>query len=159
MRWSCSGPLSRRVAAALAGLILSGAALAQGDPAADRLRSFDPPDPVLRYIFAGREIAVQPWDIMAVELSESGGITDIFLRLAPEAAGVLATLTGQGHGAGLEVRVCGRVIHRAAVANQNATGTLYLPNTTAARGELVRALWQGRVRCDTVGAEVFTDGH
>lgn len=154
MRWSCSGPLSR----ALALLALALPALAQGQTVPESLRALDPPDPVVTYALAGQEIALQPWDIRAVELSESGGITDIFLRLTPEAAALLAETTAQAVGAPMIVRLCGEVLLETSIEMANATGTLYLPDTNAARGEALRALWQGRVRCDRLGPEVFPDG-
>lgn len=140
-------------------LVLGLPALAQGQTTLDSLRAIETPDAVLTYALADAVSAVQPWDIAAVELSESGGITDVFLRLNPEAAATLERMTASAVGAVLEVRICGHLIRAAPVAAANATGTLYLPDTNAARGETIRALWQGRVRCDTVAPEVFSDGH
>jgi hypothetical protein len=154
MRSSCSGPLSR----ALALVALALPALAHGQTAVDTLRALDAPDPVVTYALAGQEIALQPWDILAVELSESGGITDIFLRLTPEAATTLAAMTAQAIGRPFAIHLCGHVMLDTAVEAANETGTLYLPDTNAVRGEALRALWQGRARCDRLGPEVFPDG-
>ncbi|MDG3041386.1 hypothetical protein [Roseicyclus marinus] len=153
MRWSCSDPLSRALA-----LVLFVPFAAEGQTATENLRALDPPDPVVTYSLAGQDIALHPWDILAVELSESGGITDIFLRLTPEAASTLAALTGQAMGGPFIISLCGHVLLETRVEAVNDTGTLYLPDTNAARGEALRALWQGRARCDRLGPEVFPDG-
>lgn len=154
MRSSCSGPLSR--AFALVAMALP--ALAHGQTASDTLRALDPPDPVVTYTLGEQEIILRPWDIVAVELSESGGITDIFLRLTPEAAETLAATTAQAIGRPFGIHLCGHAMLETSVAAVNETGTLYLPDTNAARGEALRALWQGRTRCDRLGPEVFPDG-
>ena len=155
MRLSCSGPLSR----AFALVVLALRALAHGQTAFDALRALDPPDPVVIYSIAGQEIALHPWDIEAVELSESGGITDIFLRLSAEAARTLGDATSGVVGAPMTLRLCGHVMLETMVEAVNETGTLYLPDTNAARGEALRALWQGRARCDRLGPEAFPYGH
>jgi hypothetical protein len=133
--------------------------LAHGQTTLDTLRALETPDPVLTYAIGSMAADVQPWDIAAVELSESGGITDVFLRLHPDASATLERMTAGGIGTMLEVQVCGHLFLEAPVTEANATGTLYLPDTNALRGEAVRALWQGRARCDTLGPEVFPDGH
>ncbi|WP_416914846.1 MAG: hypothetical protein ACMUJJ_11430 [Roseicyclus sp.] len=79
-------------------------ALAHGQTASDTLRALDPPDPVVTYTLGEQEIILRPWDIVAVELSESGGITDIFLRLTPEAAETLAATTAQAIGRPFGIR-------------------------------------------------------
>lgn len=99
-----------------------------------------------------------PRDVTALEISESGGITDIFLRLAPEAAGTLAEVTGAAIGAPLTLRACGTVMLEATIEAPIESGTLYIPGTTALRAEAMRALWHGRVHCATVGPEVFGHG-
>ena len=157
MRWSCSGPLSRRLGLLVLAVLLPGAAPAQ--TALETLRALDPPDAVLRYTMIGRETALQPWDIAAIELSESGGITDVFVRLEPEAAATLAAMTELATGMPMTVRICGHTLSEGVVEVANTTGTLYLPDTNAVRGEAIRALWQGRARCDTLGPEVFPDGN
>ena len=160
MHLSCIARLSRRALlfGALA-VVTVCPAVAQIDPALEMLRRFDDPDPVLRYVAIGREVALQPWDIDAVDLSESGGITDIFIRLSPEAATTLEAMTALAVGTPMIVKICGHVLRDAVVSEANATGALYLPNTTAARGEALRALWQGRARCDTLVPEVFENGN
>lgn len=158
MRWSCSVRWSRAIGPVLA-LSLALPCAAQSDPALEMLRQFEGPDAVLRYTLIGREVALQPWDIESVDLSESGGITDIFIRLTPEAAATLAAMTDLAQGTPMVVTICGHVLRASEVTEPNATGTLYLPDTTAARGEALRALWHGRARCDTVAPEVFTDGN
>jgi hypothetical protein len=140
-------------------LALCEAAAAQGDPVFEMLRTFDPPDPVLRYTVSGQEMTLQPWDIATVDLSESGGITDIFIRLAPEAAETLSAMTARAVGTAMTVWICGHVLRESVLTEANVTGTLYLPNTTAGRAEALRALWQGRARCDTLAPEVFFDDH
>ncbi|NKX44927.1 hypothetical protein [Roseicyclus persicicus] len=137
-------------------LALTATAAAQTPPTLEALRAIEAPDPVLSYRVGDSEVALLPWDVAAVELSESGGITDIFLRLAPGAAAALAARVAAAPGVPVAVTVCGAEMEDAILPDRAEAGTLYLANTTWPRGEAVRALWQGRARCDTVQAEVFT---
>jgi hypothetical protein len=138
-------------------LALTAAAGAQTTPPTlEALRALEAPDPVLIYAIAGAGTALMPWDIAAVELSESGGITDIFLRLAPDAATALEARRAAAPEAPVAVTVCGAAMGDAVLPERAGAGTLYLANTTWPRGEAVRALWQGRARCDRLQAEVFS---
>jgi hypothetical protein len=96
--------------------------------------------------------------VAAMEISESGGITDIFLRLLPAAAADMAELTGNSIGERMEVRACGSVMMEAVVRDRIGSGTIYLDGTTAVRAEALRALWHGRASCDTLDPEVFEHG-
>lgn len=95
--------------------------------------------------------------VAALEISESGGITDVFLRLLPQASGGL-----DGFAAGVEgelhLGICGARVRGAAVHLEAGSGTIYLANTTAILAEALRALWHGRASCDTLGPEVFGHG-
>lgn len=117
-----------------------------------------PPEAVLHYSVSQRDLAIFPRDIIALEISDSGGITDIFLRLGGEASKTLSMMTENAVGMPMIVRVCGRVMLAAVVQVPVRSGTVYIPDTTAIRAEALRALWQGRSRCDTMDAEVFIDG-
>jgi hypothetical protein len=150
MRSSC-------IAASFSALALLVALPAGADSLGARL-GIAPPDPVLVYEQHGEAVTIMPRDVAGIEISESGGITDIFLRLEPEATGVLAQLTASGIGAPLVVRACGAVMLEAVVQAPVDSGTFYIHGTTAARAEAIRALWHGRLRCDTVGPEVFEHG-
>jgi hypothetical protein len=136
-------------------IALTATAGAQTPPSLDALRAIEAPDPVLAYGTGGAEIAVMPWDLTTVDLSESGGITDIFLRLAPDAAAALAAAVTAAPGQPVAVTVCGAAMGAAILPDRPEAGTIYLPDTTWARGQAIRDLWQGRARCDRLQAEVF----
>lgn len=121
--------------------------------------SIPQPEPVLHIMIGDEELPVLPWDIDALEISESGGITDIFVRLAPAASESHAAMVQSDRDMDLGVRVCGVMLLDTVVQGRVAPGTLYLPGTTAVRAEAVRALWHGRARCDTVAPEVFEHGN
>lgn len=124
----------------------------------DLLRQ-DPSDAaVIRYVVIGREVAILPQDVAALEFSESGGITDIFVRLTPNATQVLADMTELAIGTPMQVKVCGTVLLEAALQAPITSGTIYIANTTMVRAEAMRALWHGRERCDTLAAEVLEHG-
>lgn len=115
-------------------------------------------DAVFTLGFGAREVQVPPSGIAAMEISESGGITDVFLRLMPGAAQDLADLTGDAAGQVMALRVCGVTLMQAEAGDRIGTGTVYLAGTTMVRAEAMRALWHGRATCDTLGAEVFGHG-
>lgn len=106
---------------------------------------------------AGR-LEIGRTDLMAVETSESGGITDIFLRLMPSASGALADLTARSVGQEMRLELCGAILIRAVVRDEIDSGTLYVAGTSAVRAEALRALWHGRRTCDTLAPEVFEHG-
>jgi hypothetical protein len=150
MRWSCIARWPS--AAALLAALPAGA-----DSMAERL-GIAPPDPVLVYTLSGEDVAVMPRDVAAIEISESGGITDVFVRLAPDATAAFAALTSAAIGETMIVRVCGTALLAAVVQAPIDSGTLYIHGTNAIRAEGMRALWHGRSRCDTLEAEVFEHG-
>lgn len=112
----------------------------------------------MHYTVGGRDLAIFPRDISVLEISESGGITDIFVRLGGDASKTLSMMTEDAVGLPMSLRVCGAVMLAAGVHGPNRSGTVYIRDTTAVRAEALRALWHGRATCDTLDAEVFTDG-
>jgi hypothetical protein len=117
-----------------------------------------PATPLLTLAAGEAEFPVDRAAVAAIEISESGGITDVFLRLLPQAADVLDLFTG-GAGGAVAVSACGSVLDGAAVHLSEGTGTIYLANTNAERAEALRALWHGRASCDTLDPEVFGHGN
>jgi hypothetical protein len=114
--------------------------------------------PLLTLSVGQVEVEVRRSAVAAVETSESGGITDFFLRLMPSAAGDLAELTAGSLGEWMQVRVSGAVMLEAAVRDRIGRGTVYLAGTTAVGAGALRTLWHGRAGCDTLGPEVFEHG-
>jgi hypothetical protein len=115
-------------------------------------------DTVLSLAAGERIVDIMPADIADMNLSESGGITDVFLRLMPGAAEAFAELTGAAIGETLVLRVCGTRLMEAVVRDRVGSGTIYLAGTTMVRAEAMRALWHGRATCDTLAPEVFGHG-
>jgi hypothetical protein len=116
------------------------------------------PEPVLTLVAADGTQALFPQDIAAMETSESGGITDIFVRLRPDATEGLATLTEQAQGEALQVIACGHILMAPIVQGVIDSGTIYIPDTNATRAEALRALWSGRSVCTDINPEVFQHG-
>ena len=137
-------------------MLAAGPGFAQNPPGAAIMQA---PDPVLHLSLGAQDLVLWPRDIARIDISESGGITDLFIWLEGGAAKTLSLATGAAQGAPMIARVCGEVIGQGGVQSTTATGTIYLPNTTAQRAEALRALWHGRARCDTVGPEVFSNGN
>jgi hypothetical protein len=131
-----------------AGVVLAGLVLAQPLAGATllTLRAGD------------RTLEVAPSGIADMDISESGGITDVFLRLMPRPAEALADLTDDRMGQRLALSVCGEVVMEAEIRGRNDSGTIYLAGTTMVRAEAMRALWHGRASCDTLAPEVFEHG-
>lgn len=96
--------------------------------------------------------------IVDMEISESGGGTDMFLRLRPGVAAALADMTADAIGEVMAVRVCNTILVAPVVQDRIDGGSLYLAGTTMVRAEAIRALWQGRESCGTLAPEVFADG-
>jgi hypothetical protein len=113
---------------------------------------------VLSLGVGARTLDIPPSAIAEMEISESGGITDVFLRLMPGAAEDLARLTGEAAGRTMTLSVCGVTLMEAVVQERIGSGTVYLAGTTMIRAEAMRALWHGRASCDTLGPEVFEYG-
>lgn len=118
----------------------------------------DAAPPLLTLSVGQAERDVPRSGVAAIEASESGGITDVFLRLMPGSADALADLTGDTVGQSLALRVCDTVLMAATVRERIDTGTIYLAGTTMVRAEAIRALWHGRASCDTLAPEVFEHG-
>lgn len=150
MRWSC-------IVRCSSALVLLVALPATAQTVPERL-GLAPPDPVLRYALAGDEVAVMPRDVAAIEISESGGITDVFVRLAPPATDTMTRLMEASVGQPMTASVCGVLMLETVVEAPLDSGTLYIHGTNALRAEGMRALWHGRARCDTLEAEVFEHG-
>lgn len=106
------------------------------------------PQPFLTLSAAGQNLALGPRDIRALEISESGGITDIFLRLEGEATAALADLTAAAVGRRVVLSVCGEALIAPVVQEATDSGTIYIAGVTAQDAEDLRALWHGRVRCE-----------
>lgn len=138
----------RPVAFFAAGVLAAGAALAQGLPGSE-------PQPVLSYDAEGRPVSLYPRDIADIEISESGGVTDMFLRMEPAATGEFARVTGRAVGRAMTVRICGFPMLDAVIQAPVTTGTIYIPDTTAVRAEALRALWHGRRTCAELNPEIF----
>lgn len=96
--------------------------------------------------------------IAEMEISESGGITDVFLRLMPGASGTLADMMQGAGAARVRLSVCGAMLAADMARNRIGADTIYLAGTTMVRAEAMRALWHGRASCDTLDPEVFGHG-
>ena len=133
--------MRRWAAAFLVALLVPNGALATNEP--------------LMLNSATRSVALSLFDIADIALSESGGITDVFVTLMPGVQAQLGALA-LTEGARLDVTIC--ALHfQTAPLRAPFTGHLYLVQTTMIRGEALQALWQGRAQCDTLAPEVFAD--
>ena len=115
-------------------------------------------EPLLTLATEGGTLDIARSGVAEIEISESGGITDVFLRLMPGAVEALADLTGRSIGATMELSVCGAALMAPVGRERIDSGTIYLAGTNAVRAEAIRALWHGRATCDTLGPEVFEHG-
>jgi hypothetical protein len=110
-------------------------------------------------IFAGSEVLeIPPSAIAEMEISESGGITDVFLRLMPGASVDLAGLAAGADEEIVTLRVCRATLLQSVARDRIGSGTIYIAGTTMVRAEAMRALWHGRASCDTLDPEVFGHG-
>ncbi len=133
------------------------AAVAQSAPALQLL--LEPSDaPMMSYAVIGRLTAVTPADVFEIEVSDSGDITDVFIRLAPTATAELADRTSLAAGTPMSVRLCGTLLQDAMIEAPVTSGTFYVPNLNALQAEALRAVWQGRASCSTLPPEVFPIG-
>lgn len=112
-------------------------------------------DPVVSFVLPDTVLSIGPREIAAIEMSESGGITDIFFRFKTTAAMRFDRFLTTAMGEVLEVRVCGYLMQRMPVSEQPVTGSFYLSGTNALRGEAIRALWHGRAQCDDFEETLF----
>ncbi len=111
---------------------------------------------MISYTTVGRLIAISPADVFEIEISKSGGITDIFIRLSAPAADQMARWTTLASGSAITVAICGLpVFHNDDVA-ANTSGTLYIPNLTFVQADALRSVWHGRETCSTLPQEVFS---
>lgn len=133
-----------------------GLALAPGQAGAQTL--MPPPEPVLRLVSENPTLAFYPRDIVAIDISESGGITDMFVRLSPEDGRALAELTRLSLDAPFRIMACEHILLDTSLRVPNEGASLYLPNTTAVRAEAIRALWHGRRTCETLDPGALPDG-
>jgi hypothetical protein len=101
-------------------------------------------------------IEVSAVDVAEIDISELGGFTDVFVTLMPR-AGVLLAQAPFAEGTRLAVGFCGIAMATPPV-RPPLTGHVYIAETSLARAEALRAVWQGRARCDTLGPEVFEHG-
>ena len=144
-----------RVAAALVALASPMARADDGARALHLLQAPSAAPPLFSYTVIGRNTALTPADVFEIEISESGGITDIFLRLRGNAVAGLEQATGMAVGDPLTVLACGSVVLAARIEVPVTTGTLYIPDITAQQAEALRAVWQGRATCTDFPPEVF----
>ena len=154
MRSSCSVTCEPLWATALAVFVLAGVpqngAIGQTDPFAPTT-----PDIILRFDRGGARVDVMPTDIAAIEISESGGITDLFLRFSPTLAADLAALTERPDAQDLRLTICDRNVAFVDAPLPNTRGTVYIAGRTAPEAEALRALWSGRSTCATLSPEIF----
>ncbi|MGV6888881.1 hypothetical protein ACTYEO_06495 [Rhodophyticola sp. SM2404] len=112
-------------------------------------------DPVVSFVLPEAALPIGPREITAIEMSESGGITDIFFRFKTTAAMRFDRFLTNATGEVLEVRVCGYLMQRITVPEQPVAGAFYLSGTNALRGEAIRALWHGRAQCNDFEETLF----
>ena len=101
-------------------------------------------------------VAVSAIDVAEIDISELGGLTDVFVTLMPGAAD---RLVGAPFAPGqpLGVEFCGLALSTPPL-RPPLTGHVYIAETSLIRAEALRAVWQGRARCDTLRPEVFEHG-
>ena len=116
------------------------------------------PIPMMTYAVVGRVNSVTPADVFEIEISESGGITDIFIRLSPAATAEFAEWTTLATGVPMTVSICGAPVLEAVIQAPITSGTLYIPNLIDVQAEALRDVWQGRATCSTLSPEVFPIG-
>lgn len=104
---------------------------------------------------AAGHIALSFFDIADIAVSESGGITEIFVTLMPGADRQLGALE-LSEGERLSAQICGLHFESAPI-RLPLTGHLYLVQTTMMRGWALQALWQGVANCETLSPAVFLD--
>ncbi|WP_430449825.1 hypothetical protein [Rhodophyticola sp.] len=137
--------------------VLAGFAHAQGavsDRALDLLMT-PTPEPMITYALIGRLTAIMPGDVADIEISDSGEITDVFIRLEPEAAAEYASWTEVGTGFEMTISICGMRVLESIIDAPVSSGTIYIPDLNAIQAEALRALWAGRQTCSTLPHEVF----
>jgi len=114
--------------------------------------------PMISYTTIGRVHAISSLDVREIEISSSGGITDIFVRLFPTAARELAEWTTLADGFAISFAICGATVLRTESLSPNTSGALYIPNLTFTQADALRSVWHGRETCFTLPPEVFPIG-
>lgn len=117
-----------------------------------------PDVPMISYVTIGRLTAITPADVFEIEIASSGGLTDIFIRLAPPASAELADWTTLAEGFRLTLSLCAANVLEVESLTVNTSGTLYVPNLTFVQADALRAVWHGRETCSTLPPEVFPIG-
>ena len=102
-------------------MLAAGPGFAQNPPGAAFMQALDP---VLHLSLGAQDLVLWPRDIARIDISESGGITDLFIWLEGGAAKTLSLATGAAQGAPMIARVCGEVIGQGGVQSTTATGTI-----------------------------------
>lgn len=115
-------------------------------------------DAVLTLVAGPEVLDIPPSAIAEMEISESGGITDVFLRLMPRASVALGDMARASAGETVRLTVCGATVIADVAPDRIGADTIYLAGTTMVRAEAMRALWHGRASCDTLAPEVFGHG-
>jgi hypothetical protein len=112
--------------------------------------------PMLSYTTIGRLNAIAPADVFEIDISESGGITDIFIRLSAPATAELAQWTELAEGYAMTVSICGAEVLQIYSVESNTSGTLYIPNLTFVQADALRTVWHGRATCASLPPDVFS---
>ena len=136
-------------------LAMTAILLTAGARAQDTL--IQPPEPFLVLQSGPGTVVAGPLDIDDIEISESGGRTDLFIRLAPEATARLREVTAPPSPTPLGATICGRPVPIVETPLPVTSGTVYIADRTAQEGEAMRALWSGRIRCAALSPEVFSN--
>lgn len=113
---------------------------------------------MLSYTTIGPMNALSPIDLREIEISSSGGQTDVFIRFFDRAGEDLAEWTTLAEGAGMVVSICGTPVLEVENLSPMTTGTLYIPNLTFVQADALRSIWHGRATCSTLPPEVFPIG-
>ena len=111
---------------------------------------------MISYRAIGSLTAITPADVFEIEISDSGNITDVFVRLSPRAAEELAEWTELAVGFPMVIAICGAPLVEAEVQAPVTSGTIYIPNLNALQAQALRAIWHGRQSCNNTPPEVFS---
>ena len=136
--------------------IVFATALLAADALADQAPMLQP-EPFLLLRSGPEVVAAGPREITDIEISESGGRTDLFIRLGAPAAAALGRATSGPAAEPLGATICGRPVDVVELPLPVTSGTVYIADRTAQEGEAMRALWSGRTRCAALSPEVFSN--
>lgn len=98
---------------------------------------------------------IAPLGLREIEISSSGGQTDVFLRFFDSAGADLADWTTLAQGSAMIVSICGAPVMTVENLSPMTTGTMYIPNLTFVQADALRGIWHGRDTCATLSPEVF----